>query len=68
MEPSSGSERPGLVGKCLYGLIAILLIVTVVFAIEAMRREPDPVRGSTALPGQVADGLGQRPNAAPTAR
>lgn len=68
MEPTSGSERPGLVGKCLYGLIAILLIVTVGFAIEAMRREPEPVRGSTALPGQVADGLGQTPKAAPKAR
>ena len=68
MEPSSGSERPGLVGKCLYGLIAVLLIVTIAFAIEAMRREPEPVRGSTALPRQVADGLGQTPKAAPSAR
>lgn len=68
MEPTSGSERPGLVGKCLYGLIAILLIVTIGFAIEAMRREPEPVRGSTALPGQVADGLGQTSKAVPTSR
>ena len=68
MEPSSGSERPGLMGKCLYGLIAVLLIVTNAFAIEAMRREPEPVRGSTALPGQVADGLGQAPAAVQTPR
>jgi hypothetical protein len=68
MGPSSGSERPGLVGKCLYGLIVLLLIVTIGFAIEAMRRVPQQVRGSTALPGQIADGLDQTPKAAPTAR
>ena len=60
-----GNQRPGLVARCIFVLIVLVGIATIVVGVIALRRESEPIRGSQALPGQVAEKMDQILKAAP---
>ena len=63
-----GNQRVGLAANIIFALIAVAAITTVIVGVIAVSREPEPVRGSQALPGQVAEEMWQAPKAAPSTR
>ncbi|NYD89166.1 hypothetical protein [Sphingomonas melonis] len=61
-----GHKSPGTTAKILLGLIFVVSILTIWFAVRAFEKEPNgPPVGSQALPGQAAQRAGARPKAQP---